>query len=244
MPREEFLTLPTTNGKITGSDSEKLHGFDFNRKPKYFVDESLGAGTTALLRKWGCNVRDVHDVGIAGQPDENVFQYAQRNRRIVLTHDDDFINNAIFPLKGCHGIAIFPFGDGGESGFLKALAHFISGTSGAGFMFQTKIKIGEDSTWTVIALGEDGKVTKARYDLSDRNQFLKLHRTYTPPQYLACLPPRNGVTIKGIISTCTTVTGANPRIARRKQEESTSDPLPTPRLAPNAAHGPIPSLIA
>ena len=174
MPRDKIPYPSNDEWKDHRERFEKLHGFDFNRKPKYFVDESLGAGTTALLRKWGCNVRDVHDVGIAGQPDENVFQYAQRNRRIVLTHDDDFINNAIFPLKGCHGIAIFPFGDGGESGFLKALAHFISGTSGAGFMFQTKIKIGEDSTWTVIALGEDGKVTKARYDLSDRNHVFEI----------------------------------------------------------------------
>src|SRR5512135_1630615 len=43
---------------------------------------------------------------------------------------------------------------------------------------------------------------------------------------------------------CSTVTGANPRIARREQEESTSDPLKDDELAPNSANGSIPSLIA
>src|SRR5512135_3011466 len=43
---------------------------------------------------------------------------------------------------------------------------------------------------------------------------------------------------------CSTVTGANPRIVRREQEESTPDPLNDDELAPNSANGSIPSLIA
>ena len=43
---------------------------------------------------------------------------------------------------------------------------------------------------------------------------------------------------------CSTVTGANPRIVRREQEGSTSDPLNDDESAPNAANGSIPRLIA
>src|SRR5512142_1526046 len=43
---------------------------------------------------------------------------------------------------------------------------------------------------------------------------------------------------------CSTVTWANPRIVRREQEESTSDPLKDDELAPNSARGSIPSRIA
>src|SRR5271157_4612113 len=48
----------------------------------------------------------------------------------------------------------------------------------------------------------------------------------------------------GSFRVCSTVTGANPRIVRREQEESTSDPLNDDELAPNSANGSIPSLIA
>src|SRR5512135_2021312 len=43
---------------------------------------------------------------------------------------------------------------------------------------------------------------------------------------------------------CSTVTGANPRIVRREQEESTPDPLNDGELAPDSTNGSIPSRIA
>jgi len=46
-----------------------------------------------------------------------------------------------------------------------------------------------------------------------------------------------------MVGDCSTVPGANPRIARRELEESTSDPLNDDELAPNSANGSIPSLI-
>src|SRR5512135_3267395 len=43
---------------------------------------------------------------------------------------------------------------------------------------------------------------------------------------------------------CSNVTGADSRIARQEQGESTWDPLNDSELAPNSANGLIPSLIA
>ena len=31
---------------------EKEHGFKYTRKPRFFIDENFGQGTTELLRKW------------------------------------------------------------------------------------------------------------------------------------------------------------------------------------------------
>jgi predicted nuclease of predicted toxin-antitoxin system len=174
MPKERIPYPSKDELKEHQEQFKKRHGFDFTRKARYFVDESLGVHTTALIREWGHNVKDVHDVGIAGQPDENVFQYAQRHRRIILTHDDDFLNNSVFPLKGCHGIAIFPCGDGGNLGLLKTLGHFLAATTKAGVMFQTKLKIGEDLTWTIVKLTDEGTVTKTKYDLSDPNHVFEM----------------------------------------------------------------------
>src|SRR5512135_779653 len=52
-------------------------------------------------------------------------------------------------------------------------------------------------------------------------------------------------TQKGVVSRdCSTVTGADLRIARQGQGESTRDPLHDSELAPDSANGSIPSLIA
>ena len=107
MPRERIPYPSKDEWKEHQERFNKLYGFDFNRKPRYLVDESLGVGTTALLRQWGYNVKDVYEVGIAGQPDENVFQYAQRHRRIILTHDDDFFNNFMFPLNSSFQVFLY-----------------------------------------------------------------------------------------------------------------------------------------
>ena len=47
-----------------------------------------------------------------------------------------------------------------------------------------------------------------------------------------------------IFGECSTITGADLRITRQEQGESTRDPLNNPELAPNSANGSIPSLIA
>ena len=61
-------------------------------------------------------------------------------------------------------------------------------------------------------------------------------------QVIVCPPA--GVTISRALRDCSTVTGANPRVVRRDQEESPSDPLKDNELAPSLANGLIPSLIA
>src|SRR5438132_1439912 len=90
---------------------EAAHGFRYKRKPRYLVDESLGVGAAILFKHAGRNVKYVDDVGLKGHPDENVFQFAQSDRRIIMSHDDDFMDNRLFPLRRCNGIAVFPFGD-------------------------------------------------------------------------------------------------------------------------------------
>ena len=47
----------------------------------------------------------------------------------------------------------------------------------------------------------------------------------------------------GIIRDCSIATGADSKIARQEQGESTWDPLNASELAPNSANGLIPSLI-
>ena len=68
------------------------------KKARLLVDESLGIAVNSLLRKWSWNIIDVSEAALVGHPDENLFAYAQTHDRIILTHDEDFLNDRKYPL--------------------------------------------------------------------------------------------------------------------------------------------------
>src|SRR5208337_1747332 len=56
--------------------------------------------------------------------------------------------------------------------------------------------------------------------------------------------PRSTLGFPALFRDCSIATGADSKIARQEQGESTWDPLNASELAPNSANGLIPSLIA
>jgi hypothetical protein len=172
----EKLSMPSTEDlKESHKEFKKLAGFKYTRKPRYLVDESLGQGTTQLLKELKLNVNDVWQLGINGQPDENVWRAAQKDQRIILSHDDDFLDNRLFPLRKSYGVAIFPHKDGGEKPLIKKLVHFTNLMAGGmGFIYERKIIISADDQWKIIRLDETGKIDESLYDLADRNHVFEL----------------------------------------------------------------------
>jgi hypothetical protein len=77
------------------------------RKARLLVDESLGIGTTEFLRGLGWNVKDVSEVGLSGHPDENVFNFAYKDDRILLTHDEDFWMTGSSRLTAIRALSFF-----------------------------------------------------------------------------------------------------------------------------------------
>ena len=77
--------------------------------------------------------------------------------------------------------------------------------------------------------------------LSRRKQFLggRPH-----PRPIGTFSAGHDVRIRGKKGDCSIATGADSKIARQEQGESTWDPLNASELAPNSANGLIPSLIA
>src|SRR5208282_6101837 len=102
----------------------------FKKKARLLVDESLGTGVNDLLRKSGWNTLDGREAGLVGHPDENWFAYALRDDRILLTHDEDFLNDRKFPFDSNRnpGVIVLPGACGGDSVLLRGLRmalHFI-----------------------------------------------------------------------------------------------------------------------
>lgn len=91
------------------------------RKAKLLVDESLGIGTTTFLRAHGWNAKDLSEVGLCGHPDENVFNYAFKHDRMLLTHDEDFLDDRRFPPYRNPGIVVLPGASGNSGELIRAI---------------------------------------------------------------------------------------------------------------------------
>src|SRR5580704_4896678 len=50
------------------------------------------------------NVSHVFDAGLMGKPDADIFRWAQANKAIIITYDEDFADARLFPLGSHHGI--------------------------------------------------------------------------------------------------------------------------------------------
>jgi predicted nuclease of predicted toxin-antitoxin system len=154
---------------------EKRHGFPYTKKPRYLVDENLGQGVAQLLRDWDCNVRGVWELGLTGHPDKNIWSAAYKDRRILLTHDDDFLDNRRFPLKTSFGVIVLPHKAGEESLLVNKLGHVVSILSGgAGLIYQCKVVVSVDDQWRIISIDDTGALQERLLDLSESHHVYLL----------------------------------------------------------------------
>lgn len=109
---------------IQDKDEEDTFGrfLSRTRRTKFLADESLGAQAAELIRReWKANVEFAPDVGLGGRDDTEVFAYAWRNRRVLLTHDRDFMDDRRFPEQRNAGVVVLPGGSGDEHGLIRGL---------------------------------------------------------------------------------------------------------------------------
>ena len=64
--------------------------------PKFVIDEDMPRSTGAILKEHGYDVKDVRDYGLRGAEDEEIYEFAQREKAVILTGDRGFSN--IFSL--------------------------------------------------------------------------------------------------------------------------------------------------
>ena len=77
--------------------------------PKFVIDEDMPRSTAKLLRTNGFEAFDVRDCGLSGKSDEEVFEFAQINKAVLLTGDLGFGNLIHFPVGTHSGIFIAHF---------------------------------------------------------------------------------------------------------------------------------------
>lgn len=73
---------------------------------KFLVDEDVPRSTARILREAGYDAVDVRDAGLRGQPDRSVFEFAQKEQRILISCDLGFANIIQYPPAGTAGIVV------------------------------------------------------------------------------------------------------------------------------------------
>jgi len=77
--------------------------------PRFLIDEDMPRSLAKVLRDKGFEVLDVRDCGLRGGSDDEIFEFAQKERAIILTGDTGFGNLLRFPLSSHCGIVIANF---------------------------------------------------------------------------------------------------------------------------------------
>lgn len=62
---------------------------------RFHLDEHVASAIAAGLRRRGIDVTTTIDAGLLSAPDEDHLAFAKRERRVIVTHDADFLRNAV-----------------------------------------------------------------------------------------------------------------------------------------------------
>jgi predicted nuclease of predicted toxin-antitoxin system len=81
----------------------RLH---YRGKARFLIDESMGSGVADILRGFGYNSKYVGEINLLGHGDEEIFAAAWTEKRIVVTHDPDFLDDRRFPPHRNRGIVL------------------------------------------------------------------------------------------------------------------------------------------
>ena len=134
------------------------------RRSKFLVDESLGIGVAAILKYLGYNVKFALDVGLGHKSDQDVFAYAWREKRLLLTHDKDFLNDRKFPFNRNPGVIVMPGEEGETEPLFAAVRSMLNifGTHGRIFP-NAKVVIDSDNVWYIKNyIKDEGRVENAK----------------------------------------------------------------------------------
>jgi predicted nuclease of predicted toxin-antitoxin system len=77
--------------------------------PQFVIDEDMPRSTEKALKEHGYKAKDIRDCGLRGATDEEVYEFAQKEKAVILTGDRDFGNILRFPLGDHFGIVVAHF---------------------------------------------------------------------------------------------------------------------------------------
>jgi predicted nuclease of predicted toxin-antitoxin system len=83
------------------------------------LDENLPVVLTGVLRSYGHDADTVADERLVGQPDETIWQAAQRSERFLITQDLDFSDIRTFAPGTHYGVLLVRLAKPGRRALLE-----------------------------------------------------------------------------------------------------------------------------
>jgi predicted nuclease of predicted toxin-antitoxin system len=150
--------------KPHGAESARLKR-EFGKKARFLVDEQLSGLGAEVLRKLGFNAIDVSEAGLSGRADEDVFKFAWKERRILVTKDHDFLNDRRFPEHSNPGVVVLPDGPVEGEGFITALRTAVIVVGGFQRLWEGRKLVFDENREISIRSrdAESGAMTTKRY---------------------------------------------------------------------------------
>jgi predicted nuclease of predicted toxin-antitoxin system len=152
-------------------DSPSQLGSEFRRKTRFLVDEDVGIEVAQYLRsRRHYNTTFVGGVGLAGRDDTDLYAYAWSEKRVLLTHDRDFLDDKKFPEYCNPGVVVLPGGGGDQQALAVglAIALRVFGTAAA-LWRKTKSTISASGEMTIRTRNfETGKIETNRFRLTPK----------------------------------------------------------------------------
>ena len=73
---------------------------------RILLDQNIPQALSAWLKNKlpGWEIQHVNELGFQGKPDDFLYLWAQENRAIIVTYDEDFADSRFYPLGQHHGI--------------------------------------------------------------------------------------------------------------------------------------------
>lgn len=131
------------------------------RKLRLLADEDVDEALVEALRLAGMDVITVNEVGYRGRDDEDIYRFAYKEGRVLLTFNGrDYLDHTRFPFHSCAGVLWLDFGRQ-----TLQLAEACSNIRSLGRCGDWKAKIRLKPRWEfdVWSRGPDGKVEKRSY---------------------------------------------------------------------------------
>ncbi len=135
------------------------------RKARLLVDENLGVVVPKALRKHGCNAKAAAELGLEGRDDSEVYAFARKDLRMLITCDRDFLDNRKFPLQGHPGVIVLPDPKGSEDALSRTLARALLLVADLpAFFINTKLEISQGGDQAVMtSYDHTGRLVRTRY---------------------------------------------------------------------------------
>jgi predicted nuclease of predicted toxin-antitoxin system len=78
------------------------------KKTRFLADENIEPWALHVMRYKRFDVIGCDTANLRGVEDRQVFQKAWHLKRVLVTHDADFVNDGVFPLRKCSGLLVLP----------------------------------------------------------------------------------------------------------------------------------------